>query len=281
MNYYLNCYLIIGIILILILGLIILINKKETFFNSKSDILLSIPDETINTINVIENNMPNKEIPFNLFMTWDNKDMPTNMKKSVEMVMSKNSEFNFYIYDDEDCRNFLRKYFIKDVVDSFDSLIPGAYKADLWRYCVLYYYGGIYQDIKYQPVGKFKYIELTDKEYFVKDRAIGGSGIYNALLICKAGNNILYKCIKQIIYNVKNKYYGTSSLEPTGPLLMKKFLSPNELKDALIFNKINTNDYILKNNKRILKAYNNYRLEQQKSSKPHYSYLYKIKQIYA
>jgi mannosyltransferase OCH1-like enzyme len=275
MNYY---YLI--IIAILILIFIILLIKKDTFFNSSSDILLTTPDETINAINVTNNKMKDKEIPLNIFMTWDNKDMPKNMKKSVEMVMSKNSEFNFYIYDDGDCRNFLKKYFISDVLDAFDNLIPGAYKADLWRYCVLYYYGGIYQDIKYQPVDKFKYENLLDKEYFVKDRNIGGSGIYNALLVCKAGNKILYNCIKQIISNVKNKFYGNSSLEPTGPLLMKKFLSPDELKEALIFKKINTNDYILKDNIQILKGYNEYRSEQINSSKPHYTYLYKIKNIY-
>jgi mannosyltransferase OCH1-like enzyme len=277
-----NYYLIIILILILVLVLL-LIFKKEGFINtlSNSDILLTTPDETINTINVTDNYIEGSIIPLNIFMTWNSKEMPTNMKKSVEMVKSKNSEFNFYIYDDEDCRNFLKKYFINDVVDAFDGLIPGAYKADLWRYCVLFYYGGIYQDIKFQPFEKFKYIELTDKEYFVKDREVGGSGIYNALLICKAGNKILYDCIKQIISNVKNKFYGKSSLEPTGPLLMKRFLSHEELKDALIFKKINTNDYILKNNKKILKGYNNYRSEQLKSSKPHYSYLYKIKNIYA
>ena len=104
MNYYL---IIIGI---LILIFIILLIKKEPFLNlsSESDILLTTPDETINAINVTDNKMDGNEIPLNIFMTWDNKDMPKNMKKSVEMVMSKNSEFNFYIYDDADCSNFLK-----------------------------------------------------------------------------------------------------------------------------------------------------------------------------
>jgi mannosyltransferase OCH1-like enzyme len=277
-NYYL---IIIGIlILILILILIILFTKKDTFSNSSSDILLEIPDETINAINVTNNKMDGKEIPLNIFMTWNNKDMPINMKKSIEMVMSKNSEFNFYIYDDNDCRNFLKKFFISDVVNAFDSLIPGAYKADLWRYCVLYYYGGIYQDIKFQPVGKFNYTNLLDKEYFVRDIKYSGSGIYNAFIVCKARNEILYKCIKQIIENVKNKFYGSSSLEPTGPLLMKKFFSKQEIDNLELYNKSLLINGIYKDNKKILDFYKNYREEQKKSSKPHYSYLYKIKNIY-
>ena len=279
MNYYMNYYLIIILIIILI-AIIFLLTKKDKFENTSSDILLTTPDETINTINVTENKMEGKVIPLNIFMTWETKQLPINMQKSVEMVISKNSDFNFYIYDDTDCRNFLKKYFIKDVVDAFDNLIPGAYKADLWRYCVLYYYGGIYQDIKFNPVGTFKYNNLLDKEYFVRDIAMSGSGIYNAFMVCKPGNEILYKCIKEIIKNVKNKFYGSSSLEPTGPLLMKKFFTKTEINNLELYNKSIIINGIYKNNIKILDFYKNYRLEQKKSSKPHYSNLWKNKNIY-
>ncbi len=278
-------YLFIIILLVLLLLMYLIKLEKEKFINS--DILLENPDNNIKTIDVI-NRQTNTEIPLNLFMTWYTKDLPTNMKKSVEDTKANNPEFNFYLYDDEDCRNFLKKYFINDVVNAFDSLIPGAYKADLWRYCVLYYYGGIYVDIKYQPIDDFKFIELTDKEYFVKDRPVGGSGIYNALLVCKAGNTILYNCIKKIISNVEKKNYGKSALEPTGPLLMKEFVSEDDLKDALVFDKVYSKDlkniiytdYILKNNKKILKNYSKYRDEQEKSKSTHYDILYRQKKIY-
>ena len=48
-------------------------------------------------------------------------------------------------------------------------MVPGAYKADLWRYCILYIYGGIYIDIKLEPINGFRFRELLDKEYFVLD----------------------------------------------------------------------------------------------------------------
>ena len=271
MNY--NLIVIILIILIILIAIIFLFLNKN--------ILLFTPNDTIKTINVVDNNVESKEIPLNIFMTWETKELPLYMKQSVELVKSRNPEFNLYIYDDNDCRTFLEKYFISDIVNAFDNLIPGAYKADLWRYCVLYYYGGIYQDIKFQPIGEFKYEDLLDKEYFVKDRDTGGGGIYNAFIVCKPRNKILYKCIKQIIKNVETKFYGSSSLEPTGPLLMKKFILPDRLNELLIFQKINNIDYIFKNNKEILKSYDNYRSEQKKSSKPHYHDLYyKIKKIY-
>ena len=271
-------YIIILIIFIILVCCFYFFIKKESF-NNISDILLEKPDENIKTINVV-NNKSNTTIPLNIFMTWNSHDIPPNMKKSINMVMSKNSEFNFYIYSDDDCRNFLQKYFIKDVIDAFDCLIPGAYKADLWRYCILYKYGGIYQDIKFQPVDKFKYINLLDKEYFVRDIGNSGTGIYNAFMICKAGNEILYKCIKQILINVKNKFYGKSSLEPTGPLLMKKFFTKNEIDNLELYNKSIFINGIFKDDKKILAFYEDYRNEQKKSVKPHYYFLYKNKQIY-
>ena len=266
------------ILLIFILSYYLFINK-DAFNNTNFYILLDKPNDEIETINVIKTNS-NTIIPLNVFITWSSHEMPPNMKKSINMVMSKNSEFNFYIYSDEDCRKFLQKYFIQEVVDAFDTLIPGAYKADLWRYCVLYKYGGIYQDIKFQPVEKFKYINLINKEYFVRDIKLSGEGIYNAFMVCKAGNDILYKCIKQILVNVEYKFYGKSTLEPTGPLLMKRFFSQYEINNLELYHKNIPINGIFKNNERILKFYDEYRTEQKKSSKPHYSILYKNREIY-
>ncbi len=265
-------------IILIIIYIIIILNKapdikySNEFSNNENDLLIT-PDNSINTT----------EIPLNIFMTWKDKQFTPEMQKSIDIVKKANPEFNIYIYDNEDCRNFLTKYFIKDVLESFDTLIPGAFKADLWRYCVLYYYGGIYQDIKYQPYEDFKYITLTDKEYFVKDRpGYGyGNGIYNALLVCKPRNLILYKCIKKIIKNVKNKYYGHSSLQITGPLLMKQFFTKEQFESLeLSFNRyaFNNSEFILKNNKKILINFKEYRKQQKIFS--HYSLLYFIRRIY-
>ena len=56
----------------------------------------------------------------------------------------------YYLYNDADCRAFIQSAFPPDVVAAYDRLIPTAFKADLWRYCVLYKFGGVYLDIKYR-----------------------------------------------------------------------------------------------------------------------------------
>jgi len=162
-------------------------------------------------------------IPLNLYTTWHTKDLPIKMKENVDLLKQQNPEFNFYLFDDYDCRNFIEENFNENVLNAFDMLIPGAYKADLWRYCVLYINGGIYLDIKFHCVNDFKLIELTDKEYFVRD--FGNLGIYNAFMIVLPQNEIMLKCINQIVINVNNKYYGNDSLSVTGPNLLGSFYS--------------------------------------------------------
>ena len=88
-------------------------------------------------------------IPLNIFQTYHTLDLPPRMRKSVNKLIKNNPEFTHYLYDDDDCRKFIKNNFPSNVVNAFDKLIPGAYKADLWRYCVLYIHGGIYLDIKY------------------------------------------------------------------------------------------------------------------------------------
>jgi mannosyltransferase OCH1-like enzyme len=34
-----------------------------------------------------------------------------------------------------------------EVLEAFDALVAGAFKADLFRYCVLFIHGGVYADV--------------------------------------------------------------------------------------------------------------------------------------
>ena len=130
----------------------------------------------------------------------------------------------------------LKDNFNEDTVWAFDKLKPGAYKADLWRYCVLYIHGGIYLDIKFKCINGFKLIELTDKEHWVKDRKVQEiNGIYQALLISFPKNKILLNCIHQIIENCKNNIYSVNPYIITGPSLIGRYFNEVEYKNMNVF----------------------------------------------
>ena len=267
-------------------------------------------------------------IPLCIYQTWHTTNLPPKMQQAVNMVKAHNPEFQHFLYDDNMCREFIKNNFPEDVLRAYDCLIPGAYKADLWRYCILYKKGGIYLDVRYIPFENFKFLNLTKKEHFVIDlekfeenpyfyrcESSGECGIYNALMVTLPGNKKLFKALSQIVCNVKNKFYGTNSLEPTGPNLLKRYFTDYEklnieLKHDFYLSK---NDYISDHNNRehnnreqnksglnkyenifnqnnkiikmnsytILKCYEGYNNElKQYSNKIHYGQLWEKKYIY-
>jgi hypothetical protein len=208
-----------------------------------------------------------------------------------------NPEFNIQLFDDCDCREFIKNNFSENILTAFDTLKPGAYKADLWRLCILYINGGIYIDIKFNCINNFKFIAFTEKEHLVLDRPghwkEGNIGLHNALLVAKPKNNLLLRCINKISKNVKNKNYDYLDLYPTGPgllgeeyikMLREKELTMNiqvELDKLDLCFDILGKEQIIFNNVSILEFYKEYRDEQKLFAKTlTYSEIYKFKQIY-
>lgn len=175
-----------------------------------------------------------RQIPLNLFQTWETMDLPPKMKELVETIKKDNPAFYYELFDDSKCAKFIQTYFEPDVLKAYISLVPGAYKADLWRYCVLYIHGGIYMDIKLRPVNGFKLSSVIDKEYFVRDRNGSTSTdnnhcVWNGFMVCYPGSDICKKAIDQIVKNVNTGYYGINPLYPTGPCLLMNYFSQSEI----------------------------------------------------
>jgi mannosyltransferase OCH1-like enzyme len=174
-------------------------------------------------------------IPLTIYQTWYTKDLPPSMQKNVDNLKRQNPEFSYQLYDDNDCREFIRINFSPDVLHAYDTMIPGAYKADLWRYCVLYKNGGIYMDVKLACINGFKLIELCEAEHYVLDRDVPSifntpTPIYNALMVCKKNNPFLLEAIYKVVKNVQRKYYGFCALYPTGPGMLSELIQEIKMK---------------------------------------------------
>ena len=216
-------------------------------------------------------------IPLDIYQTWFTKDLPPGMINSINQLKKDNPEFTFYLFDDDDCKNFIKENFGIEVHDAYDNLIPGAYRADLWRYCILYKKGGIYIDIKFHT-NNFNLKQLTDNDYFVKDRdgywEINKIGIYNGFIISKPKNPIFLNCINDILNNVNSNYMGLNALYPTGPGLIGRYFK-NTDEFLLQFSK--DGSHIQYKGINILSVYKTYRSEQ---NTPHYSILWSKNLIY-
>jgi hypothetical protein len=89
-------------------------------------------------------------IPRIVHQTWfeplqDDREKYPNMSRLTESFRKSGWEYKFY--SDEDSVVFLDAHFPPAVREAYDALNPGAFKADLFRYCVLLIYGGVYADV--------------------------------------------------------------------------------------------------------------------------------------
>lgn len=228
-------------------------------------------------------------VPLQCYTCWHNNNLPTLMQKNYESLKKQNPLLQFHLYDENMCLEFIEKHFDKDVLDAYNKLIPSSYKSDLWRYCILYKYGGIYLDIKYCTINNFSLEELCYKEQFVLDSSNywenNQYGLYTAFIITKPENHILLTCIREIVQNTKDEVYGWNALYTTGPgLLGKKYFNNdlcthiNKHIDIQLFYVKNV---IIYKNKPILKVYNEYRKEQfYYQHNLHYSSLWDQNAIY-
>jgi len=227
----------------------------------------------------------NSIIPLKLYTNWHTKNLPPKMYENYVKLKKNNSEFEFFLFDENDCRKFIKHNFDINILNAYNKLLPCAYKCDLWRYCVLYINGGIYLDIKYNCVNNFKLIALTEKEYFVRDML--EKCIYNALIVTLPRNQILLNAINQIVKNTANNYYGNNALMPTGPGLLGEYMSLKDITNLDIYHNYTVVDnimseyYLVYRDRIILKSYAEYREEQKKNQKHiHYGDLWRMKKIY-
>lgn len=240
-----------------------------------------------------------QDIPLVIYQSWKTRDVPPKMKECIDKLKANNPEFDHYLYSDEDCLKFIQDNFDKSVVDAFNTLKPGAYKSDLWRYCILYKLGGVYLDIKFYTTTPLKNLILSYNGVFVKDIQVSsqgtgggceaGFGIYNGFIISQPDNNIFKECIDDIVESCRLKRYKDGFLGITGPCLLasiiKKYRTQEEIDNipysVVPINKITYNRAtIVLNGNVIAEEYEEYRDEQNKTKQPSYGVLWKNRDVY-
>lgn len=164
-----------------------------------------------------------QEIPRIIYQTMKSRKVPASMKKAIDTWIDLNPEYEYQYFDDQRCREFIRVNFDTRVLNAYDTLVPGAFKADLWRYCILYLQGGVYVDVDMVAILPLKEIIEPDDE-FISVRDHDPNAIFNAFIACKPQHPFLKEMIDYVVNSVETRYYGRSCLDPTGPLGFGKVL---------------------------------------------------------
>lgn len=85
-------------------------------------------------------------IPKKIYQTYKSYDLPDNIKKLINSIITINSDFEYEFMDNNECFTFIRENFDDKFVEMYKSIPLDIMRADVWRIAVIYINGGIYCD---------------------------------------------------------------------------------------------------------------------------------------
>ena len=186
-----------------------------------------------NGYNIIDSLLPRSlsstsyKIPLVLHRTWMSSSVTNRMFDNYHAMHKKNECFHIKFYDNDACMRYISDHFPSQVYDCYCNLIPGAFRADLFRYCVLYREGGFYIDMSLTPECKLKsFLKADTQLLLVRDSCTDVNGIYNAFMACERGNEVIRNVILRIVNNSgrEPKLNRLKFLRYTGPMLLGEVL---------------------------------------------------------
>lgn len=212
-------------------------------------------------------------------------------EKCIENTRKCLPEYQYILWTEDRILSFLEEKYSKRILDAFLSIdnnyIPA--KADFFRYLVIYYYGGVYLDIKSSfnknvshfienygnklivshwydyPFGVLPFHHLNN--FYNSHLTKNNYGEFqNFYIISPPGNPILKKCIEKVVSNIEygsihNNLYNDgkkSVLLLSGPIMYSNVIQKYYNKKYVNIVKRNMNHNIISyyvNHKKILGSF--------------------------
>eukprot|EP00854_Cymbomonas_tetramitiformis_P014455 gene14455-17084_t len=155
-----------------------------------------------------------QKIPKKIFQTFKLKyeDLPNSMKDSINSWRMNNNDYSYHYYDDNQLEKYVTSFNCKDfnftkeeLLKAYYKLKPGAGKADLFRYMIIYEQGGVYMDIDTsckKPLSSF----IRENDDIVS--GIGKRGdLHQWGLIYTPKNDIIKKTLELSVHNILNENF--------------------------------------------------------------------------
>jgi len=134
-----------------------------------------------------------------------------NMSRLIESWRQSGWEYRFY--DDNAASSFIATHFPHEVLEAYKAITPGAFKADLFRYCVLLINGGIYADMDILLESNLDAVISGDVGFMSPVDEPGARishrhCIWNGLLATAPGHPFLAKTIEVVVNSIRNRFTG-------------------------------------------------------------------------
>lgn len=173
-----------------------------------------------------------------IFLSDQNAPMGSYLESCVREVQNCFRGEHHRVFNDAEVQKFLREHYDSAVQETYKKLIPFAYKADLARLCIVNRVGGWYFDIAVRCINRVKLAERID---FLVFRDLSSNSRYtrtvwpvqSAVFYSKPDHPVLKRAISMIVENCSKRYYGLTSLCPTGPNVLGRALALQGISEYL------------------------------------------------
>ena len=143
--------------------------------------------------------------------------LPDCVLELYNKTIKLNPGYRFFYFSDSDCETFIKDEWGDGYISLYNKLVPTAYKADFFRYLLLYNYGGCYGDFTQEMLISYNELNACVDRVFCRDTFSMKHGLYNAIMCVKPKDIVIEKAIELCVNNIKNETYGETSLDITGP----------------------------------------------------------------
>lgn len=141
-----------------------------------------------------------QKVPKIIWQTMKSNRVPAILKEYADTWIENNPEYEYRFFDNDDIIRFIASEF-PEYLEAYNKIKYGASKADLWRYLIMYKYGGVYADMDCRCIIPLR--QWMDPEAaFVTQLGIN-KDLCQWLIISVPGNIIFLKVAQKALQNIE------------------------------------------------------------------------------
>lgn len=160
-------------------------------------------------------------IPKTIWQTYKepHESLAPYMKDAIQTWKDLNPEYDWKYMDDIEAAEFIKSEYGQEWHDIFISLPVGVMRGDLWRYMIIYKYGGVYADLDTECLEPISIWMLEDKDFIVCPET--SSHFCQWTFAATAGHPILKSVLDLIKERLLKPEYGSPHFvhTHTGPAI--------------------------------------------------------------
>jgi mannosyltransferase OCH1-like enzyme len=167
-------------------------------------------------------------IPKIIHQTWKTEDIPFFFKTSKESIHKTLPNWQYVFWTDKTIDEFIKESF-SSYYNQWNALDRPIKKVDVFRYFLLYQYGGIYVDMDFVFTKNIEELLVEDYDiyFYQTTQALVKKWEFlgNAFMISKPGQDFWLQLVDYMFLHP-----NTDVLQHTGPRALGKFYNSLEVK---------------------------------------------------